>query len=230
MTATTPSTTRPRPKGRTNRNLLDAQPNCENVIDLAAERDPTRGISWQGNGTKNGSERNDRLNGQHGNNKLYGNGGDDVLWGDAAHDSGGARALKQKDFISGGAGDDTIYSGRGTNTVLGGDGNDYLQGNGVASRLDGGNGNDTIRLAGQADPHRRRPGRRPDHGDHRQRQRHRSLRPGQRHRERLALQGQRPPRQDRQGLREQDQGLGLARKAPARRQPSHAGPSPRAAP
>jgi Ca2+-binding RTX toxin-like protein len=72
-----------------------------------------------------------------------------VLWGDAAHDSGGARALKQKDFISGGAGDDTIYSGRGINTVLGGDGNDFLQGNGVASNLSGGNGNDTIRLAGR---------------------------------------------------------------------------------
>ena len=72
-----------------------------------------------------------------------------MLWGDAAHDSGGARALKQKDFLSGGAGDDTIYSGRGTNTVLGGDGNDYLQGNGVSSRLVGGNGNDTLRLAGK---------------------------------------------------------------------------------
>ncbi len=119
------------------------------MIDLAAERDPTRGISWQGNGTKHGIERNDRLNGQHGNNKLYGNGGDDVLWGDAAHDSGGARALRQKDFISGGAGDDTIYAGRGMNTVLGGEGNDYLQGNGVSSRLDGGNGNDTLRLAGK---------------------------------------------------------------------------------
>jgi len=59
------------------------------------------------------------------------------------------RALGQKDFLSGGAGDDTLYSGRGTNTVLGGEGNDYLQANGVASRLDGGNGNDTFRLAGK---------------------------------------------------------------------------------
>ncbi len=58
----------PAPMGRTNRKLLAAQPNCENVIDLAAERDPTRGITWSGNGTKNGTERNDRLNGQHGSN------------------------------------------------------------------------------------------------------------------------------------------------------------------
>ncbi len=77
------------------------------MIDEAAERDPTRGISWGGNGTKNGGERNDVLLGQHGSNKLYGNGGDDVLWGDARHDSGGAAALRQKDFMSGGAGDDT---------------------------------------------------------------------------------------------------------------------------
>ena len=62
---------------------------------------------------------------------------------------GGARALKQKDYLNGGFGDDTIYSGRGTNTVYGGDGNDYLQGNGVSSQLFGGNGADTIRVAGK---------------------------------------------------------------------------------
>jgi Ca2+-binding RTX toxin-like protein len=135
--------------GRTNRKLLDAQPNCEVVRDEAAERDPTRGISWAGNGTKNGSERNDVLNGQHGSNKLYGNGGDDVLWGDARHDSGGGAAVRQQDFMSGGFGDDTIYAGRGKNTVMGGDGNDYLQGNGVSTQIFGGNGNDQIRLAGK---------------------------------------------------------------------------------
>jgi Ca2+-binding RTX toxin-like protein len=139
----------PAPMGRTNRKLLAKQPNCENVIDLAAERDPTRGVSWQGNGTKHGSERNDRLNGQHGSGKIYGNGGDDVIWGDAAHDSGGARALKQKDFLSGGAGDDTIYAGRGTTTALGGDGNDFMQGNGQRAVLSGGPGADTIRVAGK---------------------------------------------------------------------------------
>ena len=41
-----------------------AQPNCETVIDLAAEPDPTRGITWSGNGTKHGTDRNDRLIGQ----------------------------------------------------------------------------------------------------------------------------------------------------------------------
>ena len=79
--------------GRTNRKLLAAAVNCENVIDLAAERDPTRGITWSGNGTKNGTERNDRLNGQGGSNTLYGHGGNDILWGDARH-SGGARRAR----------------------------------------------------------------------------------------------------------------------------------------
>ena len=91
--------------GRTNRKLLEAQSDCENVVDLAAERDPSRGITWSGNGTKNGTDRNDRLNGQGGSNKLYGNGGDDILWGDARHGGGGGG---QKDFMSGGFGDDTI--------------------------------------------------------------------------------------------------------------------------
>ena len=138
--------------GRTNRKLLEDQPNCENVIDLAAERDPTRGISWAGNGTKNGSERNDRLNGQHGSNKLYGHGGDDVLWGDAAHDSGGARARRQKDMLYGGSGDDTLYGGRGTNTIDGRRRQRLPPGQRRPTPIFGGNGNDTHpRSPGQRD-------------------------------------------------------------------------------
>jgi len=137
------------PMGRTNRKLLDAQSNCENVIDLDAERDPTRGITWSGNGTKNGSERNDRLNGQHGSNTILGHGGDDVIWGDSAHDTGGSKARAQTDSLDGGPGDDTIYAGRGTSIVVGGDGNDYLQGNGLNSRIAGGNGADNIKLQGR---------------------------------------------------------------------------------
>ena len=139
----------PAPMGRTNRKLLAKTPSCENVIDEAAPVDPTRGISFIGNGTKRGTERNDRLNGQHGDNKLYGEGGDDVIWGDAAHDSGNAGSTGQVDEIEGGAGNDTIYSGRGTTTAYGGDGDDFMQGNGRRALLFGGNGNDNMRLAGK---------------------------------------------------------------------------------
>ena len=53
----------PRPNGITNANLLDAEPSCENVIPLAAEVDPSIGITWSGDGTKHGTDRNDKLNG-----------------------------------------------------------------------------------------------------------------------------------------------------------------------
>ena len=58
--------------------------------------------------------------------------------------------------MSGGFGDDTIYAGRGVNTVMGGDGNDFLQGNGVSTQIFGGNGADNIRIAGAAHGGRRR--------------------------------------------------------------------------
>ena len=86
--------------------------NCENVIPQEAEVDPTKGITWQGDGIKHGTDRNDKLLGQHASNKLYGNAGDDILWADAAGGSP-AQSKRAKDYVSGGPGNDTIYGGRG---------------------------------------------------------------------------------------------------------------------
>jgi hypothetical protein len=48
------------------------------------------------------------------------------------------------DYVDGGAGDDTMWSGDGTDTLLGGTGNDALNGERGADQLDGGSGADTL--------------------------------------------------------------------------------------
>ena len=132
------------------------------MIDLAAEADPTRGITWSGNGTKHGTDRNDRLNGQHGSNKLYGDGGDDMLWGDAAHDSGGGigpqpeglhgRRLRRRHDLRrprhqhrDGRRRQRLPAGqRRSPTLIGGNGADNIRVAGRSTTVDGGAGDDTI--------------------------------------------------------------------------------------
>jgi hemolysin type calcium-binding protein len=48
------------------------------------------------------------------------------------------------DYVDGGAGNDTMWSGDGTDSVLGGTGNDALNGERGADQLDGGSGADTL--------------------------------------------------------------------------------------
>ena len=48
------------------------------------------------------------------------------------------------DYVDGGAGDDTMWSGDGTDTLLGGTGNDALNGERGADQLDGGSGADAL--------------------------------------------------------------------------------------
>ena len=78
------------------------------------------------------------------------------MWGDAAHDSRRRGARSQKDFLSGGSGDDTLYAGRGTQHGPGRRRQRLPAGQRRLHRLYGGNGNDTIRLAAAAAARRRR--------------------------------------------------------------------------
>ena len=101
-------------------------------------------------GSLRGSALNDNLRGGHGSDRLFGLEGDDILWGDQHHDSGGAAARKQVDHLDAGPGNDTVYGGRGTNNIFGGDGDDYLQGGGRKALIEGGNGDDTIKVTSGA--------------------------------------------------------------------------------
>lgn len=105
------------------------------------------GILWQvidsGNRTKLGGSENDELLGHHGNERLSGAGGNDVLWGDW-DPKGNTR--KQRDYLSGGSGNDWIYPSHGRNTIRGGPGVDYVYAYYGRGTIDCGPGRDTARV------------------------------------------------------------------------------------
>ena len=70
---------------------------------------------------------------------VFGGAGNDTIYGGQG-----------TEILSGGAGDDTIYVGRGQDTVLGGSGNDTIWGGIGTQVLSGGSGNDVIH-AGKGD-------------------------------------------------------------------------------
>jgi serralysin len=114
--------------------------------------------------TIDGTGGQDQLTGTSGDDLIHGLAGDDSLFGGDGNDrlEGG----DDKDFLDGGAGDDLLYGGGGNDSLggwLGGndrsygeEGNDFLYMNGplpgavlpasVDLLLDGGSGDDTIRL------------------------------------------------------------------------------------
>jgi RTX calcium-binding nonapeptide repeat (4 copies) len=71
-----------------------------------------------------GGPANDELLGHHGNDTISGAGGKDVIWGDWDPHNNSSR---QHDVLRGGAGNDFIYPGHGTTSVLGGAGNDTIR-------------------------------------------------------------------------------------------------------
>jgi Ca2+-binding RTX toxin-like protein len=121
---------------------------CEHIVLAHRAVDPARGIRYtapESGGVKHGTERNDHMNGGHGSDRLFGEGGDDDFWADQNVDGGGYGA---HDLVEGGAGNDTIYGGRGFNRLFGGPGDDFIQGGNGSNVLIGGDGDDTIRTRG----------------------------------------------------------------------------------
>ncbi|MBU2866289.1 Hint domain-containing protein [Pacificibacter marinus] len=109
-----------------------------------------------------GGTGNDTIIGGHGSDEIYGGDGDDYI--DASDVDGVMNHTDEsddtdpapendRDYVDGGAGDDTIIGGDDTDTLLGGDGddtidggidNDMLYGNAGNDTIDGGDGDDLI--------------------------------------------------------------------------------------
>jgi Ca2+-binding RTX toxin-like protein len=105
------------------------------------------GILWKVNDnqdrTKIGSPLNDELLGHHGDETLVGGGGGDILWGDW---DPSANSTKQRDTLSGGAGNDWIYPSHGRTVVRGGAGRDFVWAFYGKGTIDCGPGQDTARV------------------------------------------------------------------------------------
>ncbi|MCU7937274.1 MAG: hypothetical protein KZQ99_20835 [Candidatus Thiodiazotropha sp. (ex Dulcina madagascariensis)] len=107
-----------------------------------------------GNDTLNGGDGDDYLEGNAGIDKLDGGDGNDELRGGAGDDGGNDGGLfggVGNDALYGEAGNDTLDGGAGRDLLVGGLGRDHLLGDdGVADRLEGGNGDD-LYYAGAGD-------------------------------------------------------------------------------
>ena len=99
-------------------------------------------IATQGDDVVNGNDWDNIIEGRSGNDDLDGNGADDTLLGGKGDDvlDGGTGA----DALLGGAGNDALNGEDGNDTLIGGTGNDILNGGDGDDYLDGGAGNDTL--------------------------------------------------------------------------------------
>ena len=103
-----------------------------------------------------GSYGNDSINGGDGNDTINGEAGNDTIYGGAGNDSLEAGGSAGNDSVFGDDGNDTITSSSGNDTLQGGAGNDVFNVSGMylgmgpqeAVVVDGGDGDDTIRLNG----------------------------------------------------------------------------------
>lgn len=107
--------------------------------------DDVRKTPKNAGGTLRGKPGNsDELLGWHGSDTLYGGDQADVLWAD--HIGGKGQLTTQTDRLYGGAGDDYLYSARGTNILKGGPGNDAIKARYGRGIVDCGPGRDIVYL------------------------------------------------------------------------------------
>ena len=92
-------------------------------------------VGGTGNDQVIGNDDGDALMGNAGNDALRGGAGNDHIWGNMAFAMQGSQD-----------GDDTIYTGLGTNYVNGNAGNDLIFADGDVGRIYGGAGNDAITI------------------------------------------------------------------------------------
>jgi hypothetical protein len=90
-----------------------------------------------------GTHRNDELLGSHGDDTLSGGTGGDILWGDQLPTGNNSW---QHDRMSGGPGNDWIYSSHGYNTIDAGAGNDHIWGHYGHGTIDCGSGWDVVHV------------------------------------------------------------------------------------
>jgi Ca2+-binding RTX toxin-like protein len=103
------------------------------------------GVFWkvlEGEHRFRGGPHSDELLGHHGDDVISGGRGADVIWGDWDPVGNGPG---QRDRLSGGAGDDWIYTSHGTNTVRAGSGNDVVWAFYGKGTVDCGPGYDRVR-------------------------------------------------------------------------------------
>jgi Ca2+-binding RTX toxin-like protein len=103
--------------------------------------------------THHGTARNDELLGGHGDDTIYGEGGSDVIWGDQ---KASGNTTHQHDRLFGGPGNDWIYGSHGYNAIQGGAGNDTIRvwfGRGFVNC---GPGKDILYVSRKSGPHVKR--------------------------------------------------------------------------
>ena len=125
-------------------------------------------LGEDGNDVLDGGPGNDSIEGGPGDDTITGGAGNDTVFGGEGNDlidtsapvSGTLPPLPDlgfpglfpadsdpeddRDFVSGGDGNDTIFTGDDRDTIFGDAGNDFIDGGIDADEIDGGDGNDTI--------------------------------------------------------------------------------------